>query len=82
METESCLARGVKLICAKVVDLITLADKHRLSLDTYTDETRCSHQDWVHSLKDVYQSLQELEYSKFGKRSKVSNAFELLVLTT
>ncbi len=44
---DQLLSIGIKLICAKIVDLIDLVHKKRLDINSCQDETKCSHQEWI-----------------------------------
>jgi hypothetical protein len=73
---DQLLSIGIKLICAKVVDLIDLVHNKRLDIDSCQDETKCSHQEWIDKLDAIYKDLLQSEHSK------IARSFELLVLTT
>ena len=46
-KAESILVHTVKLLSAKVIDLVKLADHNNMELDSSTYETRMSHYDFV-----------------------------------
>ena len=49
---DTLVKKGLKLICAKVVDLLSATE--RINIDLYTEETRCTHQEWISQLQSVY----------------------------
>jgi hypothetical protein len=66
-EQDNLLERGIKLLSTKVLDLIILAQKNGLNVDSETDYTSLTHKKWSNSIMSVYDELHAWEVEHVGE---------------
>lgn len=77
-EQDQMIARGIKLICCKVLDLIKLCSRFRLNMDDEKSYTLLSTRSWLNSIVAVHDELEAWELHNVGKQ-QFASSFKFLV---